>query len=482
MKILFASAEVAPFSKAGGLADVVGSLPKELEKNAEIAIFTPLHGCIDKEKYGIKELENSEMWITFGSQPHKFNLYMTKLPGTNINVFFVKNDWYFSCFKEVYPKYLDPRYEHERYISFSLATMEYAKALNFRADVIHANDWHTAMIPLYLHSNYKFDEFWSHTKCVFEIHNLAYQGVWFEDVLDFANMRKDIVYNEWGCEHYGMVNWMKGAIQYSDRVVTVSPTYSREILGPEYGENMDYTLRGVQYKLRGILNGIDYEVFNPEKDKYIKANYNVHSLENKEINKKAVCEYFGLKYNPNRPLIAFISRLVDQKGIDLIRDMQYELQKLEADFVLIGSGNKDYENLFIWLSNNTANIRTFVGYDSKMANQLYAGSDFFLMPSKFEPCGLSQLIAMHYASLPIVRATGGLEDTVTGYPLDNSNGFKFWNYNGWDMLNAIKCALYVYTDKYVFNAMRKSAMETDFSWKKSALQYLDMYKEITQKN
>ena len=482
MKILFASAEVAPFSKAGGLADVVGSLPKELEKNAEIAIFTPLHGCIDKEKYGIKELENSEMWITFGSQPHKFNLYMTKLPGTNINVFFVKNDWYFSCFKEVYPKYLDPRYEHERYISFSLATMEYAKALNFRADVIHANDWHTAMIPLYLHSNYKFDEFWSHTKCVFEIHNLAYQGVWFEDVLDFANMRKDIVYNEWGCEHYGMVNWMKGAIQYSDRVVTVSPTYSREILGPEYGENMDYTLRGVQYKLRGILNGIDYEVFNPEKDKYIKANYNVHSLENKEINKKAVCEYFGLKYNPNRPLIAFISRLVDQKGIDLIRDMQYELQKLEADFVLIGSGNKDYENLFIWLSNNTANIRTFVGYDSKMANQLYAGSDFFLMPSKFEPCGLSQLIAMRYASLPIVRATGGLEDTVTGYPLDNSNGFKFWNYNGWDMLNAIKCALYVYSDKYVFNAMRKSAMETDFSWKKSALQYLDMYKEITQKN
>ena len=482
MKILFASAEVAPFSKAGGLADVVGSLPKELEKNAEIAIFTPLHGCIDKEKYGIKELENSEMWITFGSQPHKFNLYMTKLPRTNINVFFVKNDWYFSCFKEVYPKYLDPRYEHERYISFSLATMEYAKALNFRADVIHANDWHTAMIPLYLHSNYKFDEFWSHTKCVFEIHNLAYQGVWFEDVLDFANMRKDIVYNEWGCEHYGMVNWMKGAIQYSDRVVTVSPTYSREILGPEYGENMDYTLRGVQYKLRGILNGIDYEVFNPEKDKYIKANYNVHSLENKEINKKAVCEYFGLKYNPNRPLIAFISRLVDQKGIDLIRDMQYELQKLEADFVLIGSGNKDYENLFIWLSNNTANIRTFVGYDSKMANQLYAGSDFFLMPSKFEPCGLSQLIAMHYASLPIVRATGGLEDTVTGYPLDNSNGFKFWNYNGWDMLNAIKCALYVYSDKFVFNAMRKSAMETDFSWKKSALQYLDMYKEITQKN
>ena len=479
MKILFASAEVAPFSKAGGLADVIGSLPKELEKNAEIAIFTPLHGCINQEKYGITELENSEMWLTFGSQPHKFNLYITKLPGTKINVFFVKNDWYFSCFKEVYPKYLDPRYEHERYIAFSLAVMEYAKALNFRADVIHANDWHTAMIPMYLHSNYKFDEFWSHTKCVFEIHNLAYQGVWFPDVIDFANMRRDIVYNEWGCEHYGMVNWMKGAMQYSDRVVAVSPTYSREILGAEYGEGMDYTLRGIQHKLRGILNGIDYTVFNPKNDKSIKANYDVNSLEKKEINKKTICEDFGLKYNPDRPLVAFVSRLVGQKGIDLIRDMQYELQGLDADFVFMGSGDKDYENLFIWLSNNTQNIRTFVGYNAQLANLLYAGSDFFLMPSKFEPCGLSQLIAMRYGSLPIVRATGGLEDTITGYPLDNSNGFKFWAYNGWDMLSAIKCALDVYKDKYVFNAMRKSAMESDFSWKKSAVEYLNMYKEIT---
>ena len=306
MKILFASAEVAPFSKAGGLADVVGSLPKELEKYSEIAIFTPLHGSIDKEKYGIKELPDSEMWITFGSQPQKFNLYTTKLPDTNINVFFVKNDWYFTPFKEVYPKYLDPRYEHERYISFSLAVMEYAKALNFKPDIIHANDWHTAMIPLYLHSNYKFDEFWKSTKCVFEIHNLAYQGVWFEDVIDFANMRKDIVYNQWGCEHYGRVNWMKGAINYSDRVVAVSPTYSMEILGGEYGEGMDYTLRGIKNKLIGILNGIDYSIFNPKTDKGLKVNYDVKTRERKEENKKAVCEYFGLKYDPQKPLIALI--------------------------------------------------------------------------------------------------------------------------------------------------------------------------------
>lgn len=478
MKILFASAEVAPFSKAGGLSDVVGSLPKALEKDAEIAIFTPLHGCIDQQKWGIKELENSEMWITFGSSPQKFKLFMTKLPNTNINVFFVQNDWYFSCFKEVYPRWLDTRYEHERYVAFSLATLEYAKQLNFRADIIHSNDWHTAMIPLYIKANYKFDEFWSKTKNVFEIHNLAYQGVWFEDILDFANMRKDIVFNEWGCEHYGKVNWMKGAINYADRVVAVSPNYAREILTSEYGEGMDYTLRGHTDKLVGIVNGIDYDTFNPKTDKTLEKNYDVKSLKNKEENKKAILEYFGLKYNPERPLIALISRLVEQKGLDLIRGAENELRNMNADFIFLGSGDKDYENMFIWLSNNTPNIRTYVGYRGDLANLIYAGSDFFLMPSRFEPCGLSQLIAMRFGSLPIVRATGGLEDTVTGYPLDNSNGFKFWGYDSSAMKDAINCALEVYKDKYTFNAMRESAMKADFSWTESAKKYLEMYRSL----
>ena len=478
MKVLFASAEVAPFSKAGGLSDVVGSLPKYLEKDAEIAIFTPLHGCIDKNKFGIKELENSEMWIDFGGHPQKFKLFMTKLPETNINVFFVQSDWYFTCFKEVYPKWLDTRYEHERYVAFSLATLEYAKQLNFRADVIHSNDWHTAMIPLYIKANYKFDEFWSKTKNVFEIHNLAYQGVWFEDILDFANMRKDIVYNEWFCEHYGHVNWMKGAINYSDKVIAVSPKYAQEILTGEYGEGMDYTLRGCTDKLVGILNGIDYSVFNPKTDKNIVKNFDVKSVKNKEENKKKVCEYFGLKYNPERPLIALISRLVPQKGIDLIRQVENELKNMNADFVFLGSGDSSYENLLIWLSNNTSNIRAYIGYKADLANQIYAGSDFFLMPSKFEPCGLSQLIAMRYGSLPIVRATGGLDNTVVGYPLDNSTGFKFWGYDGWQMKEAIDCAIGVYKDKYTFNAMRKSAMESDFSWKKSSQEYLKLYKSL----
>ncbi len=484
IKVLFASAEVAPFSKAGGLSDVIGSLPKILEKDVEIAIFTPLHGCIDKEKWGIKELENSDMWIGFGNIQHKFKLFMTKLPTTNINVFFVQNDWYFSCFQEVYPKWMDTRYEHERYIAFSLATLEYAKALNFKADIIHSNDWHTAMIPLYIKANYKYDDFWKNTKNVFEIHNLAYQGVWFEDILEFANMRKDIVYNEWGCEHYGKVNWMKGAINYADKIITVSPKYAEEILGSEFGEGMDYTLRGNKDKLIGILNGIDYDLFNPKTDKNLVKNYSANDLNlseeftPKEENKKEILKEFGLEYNPNRPLIAMISRLVDQKGFDLIREEENELQNLEADFIFLGSGEKDYENLFIWLSNNTKNIRAYAGYKGDLANRIYAGADFFLMPSKFEPCGLSQLIAMRYGTLPIVRAVGGLENTVIGYPLDNSNGFKFWGYDGNSMKDAICCAINVYEDKYTLNAMRKSAMQADFSWKESAKKYLEMYNSL----
>ena len=334
------------------------------------------------------------------------------------------------------------------------------------------------MIPVYLHSNYRFDDFWKNTKTVFEIHNLAYQGVWFEDVLDFANMRKDIVYNEWGVEHYGKVNWMKGAINYSDKVIAVSPNYAREILTGEYGEGMDYTLRMNQNKLVGILNGIDYTVFNPKTDKNLAANYTYKSLDKKEENKKAVCEFFGLKYNPEKPLIALISRLVEQKGVDLIRCAENDMKNTNADFVFLGSGNGDYENLLIWLSNNTQNIRSYIGYKADLANLIYAGSDFFLMPSKFEPCGLSQLIAMHYGSLPVVRATGGLEDTVVGYPLNDSTGFKFWRYDYWDMMQAVNCALGVYKEKPTLEAMRKSAMKADFSWDRSAKKYLEIYKQL----
>ena len=480
MKILFASSEVAPFSKVGGLADVVGSLPKALENlGAEICIFTPLYGSINQEKFGIKELENSSLKISMGNTEHIFKLKMCKLPNTNINVFFVDNPKYYSCFDCVYPMWVDEMYEQQRYVAFSLATMEYAKLLNFKPDVIHANDWHTAMIPVYLKNNYKYDEFYKDTKCVFSIHNLAYQGACENKIIDFANMRWDNVYNDRCVEHYGRVNWVKGAIYCSDKIIAVSKKYAQEIMGDEFGEGMDYTLRDNAWKVMGITNGIDYTEFNPKTDKHLIANYDIKSLDKKEKCKKELVEMFGMPYCPDTPVIGLVSRLVHQKGIDLIRDMQWELQKVNAQYIILGTGEYGYENLMIWLSNNSWNIRAMVQYKADVANKIYAGSDFFLMPSKFEPCGLSQLIAMRYGTLPIARATGGLEDTITGYPLDNSTGFKFYGYNGWDMLEAIKRATSVYQDKYTFNAMRKSAMQADFTWDKSAQEYLNVYKDIT---
>ena len=245
---------------------------------------------------------------------------------------------------------------------------------------------------------------------------------------------------------------------------------------------MDYTLRCQQHKIVGILNGIDYTAFDPKKDKNIAKNYDVRSLiSGKAENKKKLMEYFSLKYNEERPLIAMVSRLVDQKGLDLIRAAEDELQMIPADFIFLGSGDKNLENLLIWLSNNTPNIRAHIGYDAKLANLMYAGSDMFLMPSKFEPCGLSQLIAMRYGSLPIVRATGGLDNTVVGTPQEDATGFKFWRYNPWDMKEAIYYAISVYHNKKAFHKMQKNAMKADFSWKVSSEKYMDMYKELLEK-
>ena len=481
MRIMFASAEVAPFSKVGGLADVVGSLPKVLEKMGhEIAIFTPLHGFIDEKKFGIREIENSKLTINYSYGEYYFRLKTAKLPGTNINVFFLDNSKYFAPFKEVYPRCIDTRYEHERFIAFSHAVIEYAKLLNFKPDIIHSNDWHTAMIPVYMKVNYKDDPFFSKTKNVFSIHNLAYQGQWFDDLLYFAQIDHKYVWNCWGLEHFGMLNWMKGAINYSDKIIVVSPNYAREIKTYEGGNGLDWTLNHNSHKLVGILNGVDYDVFNPETDKSITKNYDVNHIGYKAENKKEILKEFGLEYNPEKPLIAIISRLVEQKGFDLIGPVCERLKQLEAQFVVLGTGAYKYEDMFRYLSGTSSNIRAKIEFGAHLSHKIYAGSDMFLMPSAFEPCGLGQLIALKYGSIPIVRATGGLDDTITGYPLENSDGFKFWNYDSYAMLDCINYALGVYRDKETWKALVQSAMKKDFSWNKSAKKYVEEYKSILQ--
>ena len=483
MKIMFVSAEVAPFSKVGGLADVVGSLPKVLEKMGhEVAVFTPLHGCIDQSKYGITELENSKLTIDYSYGQYYFNLKMAKLPGTkNVNVFFLDNSKYFAPFHEVYPKNIDTRYEHERFIAFSHAAIEYARLLNFKPDIIHSNDWHTAMIPVYMKVNYKDDPFFKNTKNFFSIHNIAYQGQWFDDLLYFAQIDHKYVWNCWGLEHFGMLNWMKGAINYSDRVIVVSPNYANEIKTYEGGKGLDWTLNHNAHKLIGILNGVDYSVYNPETDKNIAKNYDINHTENKEANKKAVLKEFGLPYEEgcekDKPLIAVVSRLVEQYGFDLFGPVGEELKSLPANFVILGTGAQYYEDMFRYLSSTSSNIRARLEFSAELGNLMYAGADMFLMPSAFEPCGLSQLIALKYGAVPIVRATGGLEDTIIGYPMDKGDGFKFWNYSPYAMMDCIRYALDIFKDKKDWHQLVKNAMSADFSWDKSAQKYVEAYKD-----
>ena len=483
MKIMFVSAEVAPFSKVGGLADVVGSLPKVLEKMGhEVAVFTPLHGCINQQKYGITELENSKLTIDYSYGQYYFNLKMAKLPDTkNVNVFFLDNSKYFAPFHEIYPRNIDTRYEHERFIAFSHAAIEYAKLLNFKPDIIHSNDWHTAMIPVYMKINYKDDPFFKNTKNFFSIHNIAYQGQWFDDLLYFAQIDHKDVWNCWGLEHFGMLNWMKGAINYSDKVIVVSPNYANEIKTYEGGKGLDWTLNHNAHKLLGILNGVDYSVYNPQTDKNIVKNYDINHIENKEYNKKAVLKEFGLPYDEGyekgKPLIAVVSRLVEQKGFDLFGPVCEEMKGLYANFVVLGTGAQHYEDMFRYLSSTSSNIRAKLEFSAELGNLMYAGADMFLMPSAFEPCGLSQLIALKYGAIPIVRATGGLDDTITGYPLENGDGFKFWNYSPYAMMDCIRYALNIFKDKKDWQQLTKNAMNADFSWKKSAQKYVEAYED-----
>ena len=480
MKVLFATFELAPFTKVGGLADVMGSLPKYLQSDdMEMAIFTPLIGSINQEKYNIQEIPNSQLRLKFGyAAEYIFTLKMCKLPNTNINVFFIDNPKFFSCFNCVYPSGIDSWYEQERFITFSKAILEYARLLNFKPDIIHCNDWHTSMIPVWIKTSYKNDEFYKNTKTVFSIHNLAYQGQYFKEILDFAGLNPDEVFHQYGLEHYGALIWMKGAINYADKIIAVSPNYAQEILTSEYGEGLDWTLNNNKDKLCGILNGIDYQEFNPETDKLIKYNYSVDNIKNKEKCKQEIVKEYWLEYKKDRPLIAIISRLVEQKGIDLLKAVENDLMKLEADIIISGTGEKRYEDFFTWISYNSKNIRSRIEYRADLCNKIYAGADMFLMPSRFEPCGLSQLIALKYGTIPIVRATGGLENTVNAYPNKNADGFKFYNYNAHEMLNTIQYAIDTYKNKKEWNSLIKNAMSADFSWTKSAKEYKKVYMSL----
>ena len=471
MKVLFAASEAEPFAKSGGLADVLGALPKALRKRFVGArVILPLYSSISPEmREKMTFLFNITVPVSWRRQ--YCGIFEAHVDG--VIYYFVDNEYYFKR-DGLYGYYDDA----ERFAFFSRAVLEIIPHIDFKPDIIHCNDWQTALIPVYLTEMYSKDPFYSSIKTVFTIHNIQYQGKYgmelYGDVLGLPEGKESLV------EYDGCVNFMKGAIQCSDKVTTVSPTYSREILEPYYSHGLDSILKEFGYKLTGIVNGIDTDVYNPQTDRLIYNNYSVQTLECKQKNKEKLQKEMGLPKS-SAPLFGMVTRLVSHKGIDLVKCVFEELLKADLQFVILGSGEWEFETFFYEMSKKyTDKVAVKLGFDNALAHKIYAGADFFLMPSKSEPCGLAQLVALRYGTIPIVRETGGLNDTVKDSGDGKGNGFTFSNYNAHDMENTVWRALAGYSETDGFEILKKRAMDCDNGWNASANAYIRLYKEITE--
>ena len=466
-KILFAASECAPLAKTGGLADVVGTLPKYLKKlGFDARVMIPYHRII-KEKYAdeIEFLFSFE--ISLGWRRKFVGVHRLLLD--KVCIWLIENEEYFGG-----PIY-KPGQEGEQYAYFTRAVLEALPRLDFIPDIIHCNDWHTGMLPLLLKTQY-LDSPLSHTKSLITIHNIAYQGICsFGFVQDFLAVPD-------GCfglmERFGQAAFLKAGVVMADRVNTVSPSYAREICTPEYGEGLEgvLSLRG---DVSGITNGIDKTVWNPGKDNNLPVKYTRSKLLGKIQCKTALLEELGLEIVPTRPLIGIVTRLAEQKGVDLmIRALDSLLWENDFSFVLLGNGDPSYESWFRSLeARHPGRVCSWIGYSDALSHRIYAGSDFFLMPSRFEPCGISQLISMAYGTLPIVRETGGLRDTVQPYNryTGEGTGFSFSRYDADDMAGAIRYALETYRDKDAIAGLIKNAMSVDSSCEHWAFEYAKVY-------
>ncbi len=474
MKVAVVSFEVYPLAKVGGLADVAGALPKALKKKGvDVAIFMPFHkkvkDSIEKLKLSSeKVLDEFELGL---DTEEKASLFKTNLPGTDIPVYLIENVHYFSS-EDVYGS---PD-GGEQAIFFTKAVLESMKRMGEPFDVIHANDWQTGLLPVYLRTVYSNDAFFSHTATVYTIHNLGYQGIFDRSYMGFAKL-PDYLFNPDAIEFYGSVNFMKGGIIFSDIVNTVSPTYAQEIKTPEYGEKLEGVLQSRSDVLYGVLNGIDYEENDPSRDKRIPYHYSVDDLDGKWKDKEELQKEMGLEVKPDVPLIGLISRLVDQKGLDLVNDVMKYIMSCDVQFVLLGTGDPKYEESFSNLVKEfPAKAAVKIGFDINLAQRIYAGSDFFLMPSRYEPCGLGQMYSLRYGTIPIVRYTGGLADTVTEFDGKKGNGFGFKPYDSAYLARTVLKAIYHYHIKEDMKTLISNAMTTDLSWERSAQEYLKLYK------
>jgi len=478
MNILFVTSEMSPLAKTGGLGDVMGALPKAIrDAGHDARVIMPLYKQI-KDRYG-DQLEfmrwsmNKLGWRTMYSGLFKMDV-------NGIPVYFIDNEYYFGH-ESIYLEY---SFDIERFSFFQRAVLEaLGEPMKFQPNILHLNDWQTGMIPVLLESHYKSHGYHHDVHCVYTIHNLKFQGIHGRERIQDLMELQDRYMTEECVLKDGVPNFMKAGILFSNRVTTVSPTYAMEIMQDYYGEGLNHLLAANSWKVKGILNGIDIDSYNPESDSEIAKNYSVRTFkQGKEACKLAIQEEIGLEQRADVPVITMISRLTSQKGLDLLLHIADELLQEDIQLIILGTGDTFYENAFHdleWYHPNK--VRSMIMFDENLSRRLYSSADIFLMPSMFEPCGLGQMIAMRYGTLPVVRETGGLKDTVIPYnQYDGSGtGFSFSNINAHEFLFAIKNALDVYRNNpEAWEQLIRQAMSGDFSWEKSANEYLDLYQTI----
>jgi len=467
VNILFASSEVFPFAKTGGLADILGSLPEALSKKGHIcSVILPFYKCV-REKFS----------PTLFKEDKNFNLYFLKY--NSVNVYFIEKDEYY---KRDY-LYSTPEGDYpDNALRFGFFAKSICKAISYigKQDILHCNDWQTALVPLYVKLFHKEDKLFSETKVVFTVHNLSYQGLFEKDVMSGIDLPREL-FTPKQLEFYGRLNFMKGGLIYSDIITTVSEGYKREILTQEFGCGLDDLLRTRKKDIYGVVNGVDYSVWNPAEDEFIVKKYTKDDLSGKIECKKDLLKEFGIEYDSKRPVIGMITRLAEQKGIDLVAEKMEDIIKLGIDFVILGFGNQKYNNIFKELSKKyKSNLGIRIAFDNALAHRIEAGCDMFLMPSRYEPCGLNQLYSLKYATIPIVRATGGLDDTIENFnpSTKKGNGFKFKDASCVALLESIKEAVNVFKDKTLWNTLINNALLCDYSWDTSAEKYESLYKKI----
>lgn len=477
LKILFVASEAVPFAKTGGLADVAGALPKALKAlGHEVIVVIPRYYDIDKN--GLEMLPGA-LGVPMGPMGELWaGIYSTTLPDSDVPVYFIDHEQFFGR-RGLYTDEngFSYRDNDNRFIFFSKAIFQLAKKLDFKPDIIHANDWHTATIPLLRNTRFELDEFFADTATVMTIHNLQHQGYFFKGAVDVMEIGWEH-FNPLELESYDGVNFLKAGVAHADAVTTVSKKYAHEIQTAEFGFGLQEHISAHSHKLFGILNGVDYEEWSPAVDKMIAANYDIDEMEGKALCKSALRKHFGLP-EWEVPLIGFVGRFAEQKGIELIASVIEGLVHLDAQFVFLGTGEKWAEGFFSHIAARyPEKFAIHVGYNNTLAHQIEAGSDLFLMPSLFEPCGLNQIYSLRYGTLPIVRATGGLDDTIENFnpAYRSGTGFKFYTATHEALYHTVKWAVDVWHyDKTSFEEMQVRAMQAHYSWEDAARGYEDIY-------